>query len=267
MSDDTRVKHSLHVWTCPNTQLAVTAAYICAIFSLLTVLACLFNLFYVWRHKHGTQLRGGVHDHAAEGVQAVHQADIDARQRNISGFFLPFWILLQNKQKNLSGIRTELLIVATHLSAWTGTHKLGLHLDGVTVTCKKSTSFLFFESFSTCVWVFFSSAHLCSRCTRMPSACFSACFSSPSRISVTSLFALSTTAFSASNWLSITARTSVTEFCRAALLVAIRWRGLARHYVLRKVVMPVKAPTAVLDQCEVRQQTNQQNESAHSDVI
>ncbi|TNN27349.1 hypothetical protein EYF80_062508 [Liparis tanakae] len=47
----------------------------------------------------------------------------------------------------------------------------------------------------------------------MPSACLSACFSSASRISVTSRFARSSTACSSSNWLSITARTSVTECC------------------------------------------------------
>lgn len=63
-------------------------------FLFLTVLACLFNFLYVWRHKHGTQLLRGGNDHAAEGVQAVHQADVDPRQRNISGFFLPLWILL-----------------------------------------------------------------------------------------------------------------------------------------------------------------------------
>lgn len=55
----------------------------------LTVLARLFDFLYVRGHKHGAQLLRGVHDHAAEGVQAVHQADVDARQRNICGFFLP----------------------------------------------------------------------------------------------------------------------------------------------------------------------------------
>lgn len=89
------------------------------------------------------------------------------------------------------------------------------------VTCKKSTSFLFLESFSICACVFFSSVHLCSRWTRMPSACLSACFSSPSRISVSSRFALSTTACSSSNCCSIVARTSVTECCGVKLSVQL----------------------------------------------
>lgn len=76
----------------------------------LTVLARLFDFFYVWRHKHGTELLCGVDDHTAEGVQTVRQADIDARQRNICGFFLPLWILLQNKTKGCSNTTTWIVL-------------------------------------------------------------------------------------------------------------------------------------------------------------
>ncbi len=63
----------------------------------LTILTRLFHFLYVWRHKHGTQLLRGVNDHLAEGIQTVHQANVDSRQRNISGLFLPLWVLLQKK--------------------------------------------------------------------------------------------------------------------------------------------------------------------------
>lgn len=56
---------------------------------LLTVLARLFDLFQVGRLEHGADLLRGVNDDAAKGLEAVHQANVDPRQGNVSGFFLP----------------------------------------------------------------------------------------------------------------------------------------------------------------------------------
>lgn len=63
----------------------------------LTVLARLFNFLYVRGHEHGAQLLRGVNDHTAEGVQAVHQADVDTWQRNVCGFFPPLRIFLKQE--------------------------------------------------------------------------------------------------------------------------------------------------------------------------
>lgn len=60
-----------------------------ALSALLTVLARLFDLFQVGRLEHGADLLRGVNDDAAEGLEAVHQANVDPRQGNVSGFFLP----------------------------------------------------------------------------------------------------------------------------------------------------------------------------------
>lgn len=101
-------------FTCVNTPRTDNYLYICTLVLqcvlprqhpfwhiFLTIIARLLNFLYVWRHKHGTQLPRGVHDHTAEGIQAVHQADVDPRQGNISGFFLPLWVLLQNKHSSI----------------------------------------------------------------------------------------------------------------------------------------------------------------------
>lgn len=64
---------------------------------ILTVLASLFDLFQVGRLERGAQLLRGVDDDAAEGVEPVHQADVDPGQGDVRGFFLPLRIFLQNK--------------------------------------------------------------------------------------------------------------------------------------------------------------------------
>lgn len=63
----------------------------------LTVLARLLNFLYVRGHEHGAQLLCGVDDHAAEGFEAVRQADVDTRQRNVRGFFPPLGIFLKQE--------------------------------------------------------------------------------------------------------------------------------------------------------------------------
>lgn len=74
-------------WTSVN--LPDRKASVASSLSVLTVLARLFDLFQVGGLEHGADLLRGVDDDAAEGVEAVHQADVDPRQGNVGGFFLP----------------------------------------------------------------------------------------------------------------------------------------------------------------------------------
>lgn len=73
----------------PARHTADRKASVASSLSVLTVLARLFDLFQVGGLEHGADLLRGVDDDAAEGIEAVHQADVDPRQGNVGGFFLP----------------------------------------------------------------------------------------------------------------------------------------------------------------------------------